>query len=198
MIPKGIIVSIQKYSGSTIQELTDNAIEGGAVAIRTDKPLNCDVPLIALEKLPDRKYYITTTKEAIQFCSWGNYIAIDSRKGNQDLVYLYSFCHVNEYNIIADIEDFYDVATIIDICKKGNIKKPSYFSTTFSFLKNNKHNFDLITQINNYCDIPVIAEGKIKSIDDVKRAFECGASNVCIGAEISDIQYLTNKFSKEV
>ena len=198
MIEKGIIVSIQEYSTSTTQELVRAAIKGGAVAIRTNRPIYSDVPIIALEKIPGKKYYITTTKQAIQYCSFGQYVAIDSRCGNQDLDLLLAFCHINEYSIAADIENIGDVKNIINICQSKKIEMPKYLSTTFSFMETMKHDFQLIKEIKKIIDIPVIAEGKIKTIEDVKKAFDFGANNVCVGSEISDIKYLTKKFTEVI
>jgi N-acylglucosamine-6-phosphate 2-epimerase len=193
----GLIVSIQGYSEITTLELASKSVKTGCVAIRTDENINLNCEKIALKKLDDRQYYITTTKEAIKSCMWGNYIAIDSRKGNKNLDFLYAYCHINEIDIVADIEDIRDFDNIMKMHKNQKIALPAYVSTTFSFLKTGKHDFLLVKELYNKTNIPIIAEGKIKTVEDVKKAYKFGAKNVCIGAEISDIEYLTKKFIVE-
>jgi len=193
---KGLIVSIQGYSQETTQELADN-IQNNIVGIRTDQPIKIKVPVIALEKLEGKKYYITSTVDSIMRCRWGDFVAIDCRRGNFELQLLLAYAQIHKIKIIADIETFKDFEYIFDLGKSNGFVLPAYFATTFSFFKTGNQDFSLINNIKNQCDTPIIAEGKIKTRPDAKRAYECGASNVCVGAEISDIKYLTNKFIVE-
>lgn len=86
MIEQGIIVSVQGYSLSTAQELAEHAIAGGAVAVRTDVPLDIDADVIGLMKLRKRRFYITTTVKSIRNVSLSaDIVAIDSREGNENL-----------------------------------------------------------------------------------------------------------------
>ncbi len=193
MLKKGLIVSIQNYSFSTTQELARLAIEGGAIAIRTDKPIVVNVPLIGLKKLDNFEYYITTTREAInQVSRWTNIIAIDSRKGNENINLLYAHCHLNELNIIADIEDVEDVKNILKICEEQKIMTPRYFATTFNIF-NDDGIGDLIENILNITNIPIIAEGGIDKEDGRVISNIYNIHNICIGREISDIKKLTEK-----
>lgn len=186
---KGIIVSIQKYTIETTQELAGIAIESGAVGIRTDQPILVDVPVIGLEK-NEKEYYITTTKEAIlRIGKWADYIAIDSRKGNRDIGLLYAYCHINEFKIVADIEKVEDVSNLLRICFENKIIPPEYIATTFS-----KGNIDLIKQIKDITNIPVIAEGEYSLKWQIEKAKKLEANNICIGSAISDIYKLTKRF----
>ncbi len=196
---KGLIVSIQEYSQQTTIELAARCISNKAVAIRTDVDItwlkmHYDFSIIALKKL-EKKYYITTSTESINSCKWGDYIAIDSRRGNNDLNFLYVYAfYQNKKKIIADIENIEDVKNILRQNEKKLIELPKYFATTFSFLKMGNPDIELIKNIKNLCDIPIIAEGKYKTLDQIKKAYEFGANNICIGSEISNIKYLMNKF----
>ena len=193
---KGLVVSIQGYSTHTTNELADKCINAGAVGIRTDKKIDINKPLIALEKLEGKDYYITTSLESIKRCRWGDYVAIDSRRGNMELHILYATCLLNGYEIIADIENIRDVENILEMYLKKKHKLPAYFATTFSFLTNGHANIELIKDIVSITSVPIIAEGKYRDLIDVIKARQNGASNICIGAEISDIEYLTEKFNK--
>lgn len=185
-----LIVSIQGYTMHTTQELSNKVIEAGAHGIRTDKPIVADF-IIGLKKDLDKKYYITTSKKDILAVSkWTNNIAIDSRKGNQEIEYLYSLCHVNEIDIVADIETIKDFINILKLCNQHKFNKPKYIATTFS--KCNRKLIHQIKTIDNSAQI--IAEGGYNSIDKIKEAYDNGASYICIGAAISDIGALTRKF----
>lgn len=187
-IENGLIVSIQGYSLNTTQELAEWAINGGAVAIRTDQPIKIKVPVIGLQKIENKEFYITSTREAlIEVQKWADYIAIDSRKGNQDLSLLYAHCHVNNIKYIADIQYIDDVKNILEMCSKKKIIKPSFFATTFSY------NGYLVKQIKEITDIPIIAEGGYNDKIMIYNARLNGASNVCIGTAISNIMALTYK-----
>jgi putative N-acetylmannosamine-6-phosphate epimerase len=192
MFEKGLIISIQGYSLNTTQELVDLVIKEGAVGIRTDQPIKCNIPIIGLKKLKELKYYITTTREAInEVSAWTRIIAIDSRKGNANIDLLYAHCHLNEINVIADIENHEDVINILTICEEQRIKTPIYFATTFSDC-----NIDLIKQIKSITNISIIAEGGFNTEEKIIKAKNAGVNNICIGTAISDIKKLTEKFIK--
>jgi N-acylglucosamine-6-phosphate 2-epimerase len=189
MINKGLIVSIQKYTQPTTQELALKSIQGGAVAIRTDQEIKCEKPIIGLKKLGGKEFYITTTRDAIlEVSKWSDYVAIDSRKGNTEIELLYAHCHVTNVKIVADIETVEDVQNVLSICNKSRIKKPEYFATTFAF------NCKIIKEIKEISDIPVIAEGGYSSRLSMNIARHAGADNICIGTAISDIETQTKKY----
>lgn len=193
-IGKGLIVNIQKYTAATTNELAILCRKNVA-AIRTDQNINIDVPIIGLRKNDNYKYYITPTIADIKSIqNWSDYIAIDSRKGNNEIEFLYSFCHLNDKKIVADIEKIEDVKNIINICEKQKIKMPCFFATTFSFFKTGFPNVALIEEIKKITNIKIIAEGHYTQGDQIREAIRMGANNICIGAEISDIEYLSEKF----
>ena len=105
--------------------------------------------------------------------------------------FLYSFCHQNGINIVADIEKLEDFENILNICDKGKIVMPKYIATTFSNTNN-----ELIKTIKELRDIPVIAEGGYKAESDIMQAIEYGADNICIGHAISDIGGLTKDYAR--
>lgn len=191
---KGLIVSIQGYTQETTQELASKLNKIEISGIRTDRPFKFKIPIIALEKIPEKKYYITPTVEAITRCQWGDYVAIDCRRGNPDLQLLLAYAQIHRIKVIADIKDYKDVDNIIRLHEKNNFDYPAYIATSFSFLDTNTINFKLIEYIKNNCEVPVIAEGKIKNADEAKICYDLGADNICVGSEISDIKYLAKKF----
>jgi len=190
MIPKGLIVSIQGYSQSTTQEMADIAVKNGAVAIRTDKPIEIDVDVIGLMKFRNKKYYITTSIKSIKYVSLVNdFVAIDSRRGNKCLQELYLFCESQGIQVVADIETLDDVKHILSLGLS-----PAYIATTFSFLENIQPNIELIKEIRKITEIPIIAEGGYEAEWQIRKAIEYGAGNVCVGRAISKINELTKDY----
>jgi len=195
---KGLIVSIQGYSKNTAQELAGKAIESGAVAIRTDQPIIINRPVIGLEKDFRYKYYITPTTEAIIRCqSWSNMIAIDSRKGNDNLELLYAHCHINQLPVIGDIRTIQDAENVIKTCKDQKINAPAFLSTTFGFDIKYIDKLVMIRKLKDITDIPIIAEGGYNDIDEIKGVLTF-VNYVCIGTAISDISKLTKKYSEAI
>lgn len=197
MIEKGLIVSIQNFSQETTIELANLAVKSGAVAIRTDKPLENNIVTIGLEKLENKQYYITTTKNSIiNVSKWANYVAIDCRKGNNDLEFLLAFCHMMNIKVIADISTKEDSQNILDICNNQNIIKPAFFATTFNYEKNSTEKANIIYELKNITKIPIIAEGGYNEYKDINLSLKAGADYICIGAAISDIKKLTEKYKR--
>jgi putative N-acetylmannosamine-6-phosphate epimerase len=188
---KGIIASIQGYNKTTTQELARKAINNGIVGIRTDKAIKVKVPIIGLRKFPGKEFYITTDKDSMcEISKWANYVAVDSRRGNRELEWLYAHAHTSNIKLVADIEKIEDVEYILKMCNKMKIIKPSYFATTFS-----KCNTNLIIDIDMITNIPIIAEGGYNSIESLTDAKRNGAVSVCIGAAL-DIGVISNMYKR--
>jgi N-acylglucosamine-6-phosphate 2-epimerase len=73
-------------------------------------------------------------------------------------------------------------------------------TTLSGYTKETKHiikpDFELVENLSKRLSIPVICEGRLRSVDDVKRAFECGAFAVVIGNAITGIDSLVEQFAK--
>ena len=187
-----LIVSIQKYTLSTTQELANLAIEGGAIGIRTDRNIKIKGLFIGLIKDYNFDYYITPTIAYInQVSEWGGLVAIDCRKGNKNLAKSLNYCQTAGINYIADIETFEDFGNVYNY-------KPEMIATTFSFFETGMPNVELIRNIRTYSDIPIIAEGGYEQLDLLDKAKIYGADYACIGGAISGIKSLTEAFCEYV
>jgi putative N-acetylmannosamine-6-phosphate epimerase len=176
---RGIIVSIQEYSQGTTQELAERAVQAGAVAIRTDRPVQINIPVIGLKKFHQKAFYITTEEAAIdEVAGWAAYVAIDCRRGNKDRDDLLRHCMENDIAFVADIETYEDFEAMPVI--------PEITATTFSSMLTGRQDYELIKKLAE--KTLVIAEGSIKSKEDARRAFASGAKYVCVGTEIMDIR----------
>jgi len=197
-IERGIIVSIQGYESGTTRELAINAERGGAVAIRTDKPINAKlkIPIIGLSKSraqnKETMAYITATINEIKAVRhWADYVAVDYRDINKNLIVLSDYCKAEKIPVIADIRG--------QRCLDNIVNKHLYFtyiSTTFGVFDNRyKPDIDFLKTIAKLSPGYVIAEGGYKTRKEVESAFRSGADCVCIGGAISDIYKLTKKYT---
>lgn len=199
----GIIVSIQGYSSNTTQELANNAINAGAVGIRTDKLLNINIPYIVLKKTKIEKNerltipFITPTIEDIQF--YENkidknriYIAVDYRVINKNLKDISDYCRQKKIKIVADIANIGDYKNIIT-----NNYYHDYIATTLSVLYYDNKYFPDVYFAQELYDLgckKIIAEGNFSRREDVRKVFYYGINNICIGSAVSDIYKLTQKY----
>lgn len=192
---RGIIASIQGYKQVTIEEMAENAISAGAVAIRTDKPIRVNVPLIGLNKIhvnqPEKEAYITPEPELIdRVASWANFVAIDYRALNPKLKELSDFCRKRKIKVIADIGTYEDFLNI-----KENDLYYNFIATTFSVF-HVRFNPDLrLLKKLIKIEKNIIAEGNYHTRQAVALAKEIGVHNICIGAAISDVYKLTRRFT---
>jgi len=181
-ITKGLIVSIQGYSEGTTKELSREAMNGGAVAIRTDKNINThDVPIIGLKKIKVQDMllqpYITPSLNEIEEVKkWADYIAIDFRCFNKNLPEIVEYCSHNRIPIIADISSMEDYNNIIN-----NNYKVAYITTALSVLYLTKRYYPDKIFLKELIDAGcknVIAEGNYKYVNDVREAYQIGSHNV--------------------
>jgi putative N-acetylmannosamine-6-phosphate epimerase len=198
-VKNGLIVSIQGFSLNTAQEIADQVILSGAVGIRTDQPVNVSVPVIGLEKIEGKKYYISTHRDClIRLQKWSDYIALDCRSGNSDLLLFLSHLHVNSCNYVADVRNIADVENLLKLCEESKAIKPAYIATTFNYNGSQLEKASLIAEIKKITDIPIIAEGGYKLMEDVGLSMAYGASCVCIGHEITGIASKTLEFVRGI
>jgi putative N-acetylmannosamine-6-phosphate epimerase len=197
MLKEGIIVSVQGYNRKTIEELADNIISAGAIAIRTDKEVHNNIVKIGLNKIhvnnPETESYITPTMDLVNFVSeWSDYVAVDYRRCNKNLEEISETSKQKKIKIIADIENIEDFDNII---KHGYYY--DYIATTFSVFNPRKRfypDIDLAKEILSH-EKNVIAEGNIATREQVRRLLGSGIKRICIGSAISNIYKLTRKFT---
>lgn len=198
MFEKGIIVSLQIYSDSTSDELAQEVLSADAIAIRCNKEINVPLPKIGLKKIKgvniEKNAFITPDVEMIKRVEkWSDYVAVDYRKINDNLLDVSNYARENGLKIVADIGSIEDYENI----KKLGLHY-EYIATTLSHLHLQKRfepDIMLIEKLKNAGEKNIIAEGNYRRRDQVKAAFACGARNVCIGAAITDVYKLTRKYT---
>jgi len=211
----GLIVSCQAPANSPMNKpeiiaaFAKTAELGGAVGVRIDAPENIravsecvSVPVLGIYKLvfDASDVYITPTFAAAkQIVEAGaDIIALDAtrraRPGGETLDALVARVRA-ELNqpVMADVsffdEGLYAAETLgVDV-----------IGTTLSgYTAETKHliepDFRLVERLAGKLTLPIVCEGRLRSTDDVRRAFDCGAFAVVVGGAITGIDLLIQKF----
>ncbi|HFL2412803.1 TPA: N-acetylmannosamine-6-phosphate 2-epimerase [Clostridioides difficile] len=187
------------------------AMEGGAVGIRAQGVEDIieikkvtGLPVIGIIKrnYEDSDIYITPTKKEVdELLTTGcEMIALDAtnrvRPNNEDLKELIKYIKENGVLVMADISN-YDEA----------IKAQEYgvdcVSTTLSgytpYTKTLEGpDFVLMERLVKDLEIPVIAEGKVNTPQDLKKVFKLGVHSSVVGSAITRPQLITEKFVKAI
>lgn len=196
---RGLIVSIQGYDSITTETLAREAVNAGAVGIRTDKPVAVDVPIIGLQKInvqnrAEQAYITPTISDVRKVSEWAEYVAIDYRSINQEIKDISDYCQENEIKVIADIYGIVDYELI-----KTNNYYYDYIATTLSIYnpRNNRHYPDikLLEELIAAGETKIIAEGKYHTRNQVESAIREGVNNICIGDAICNVYKLTKKYT---
>ncbi len=214
-IQNGLIVSCQAPADSPlckpeiIAALAETAEQNGAVAVRIDSPEHIravkhavKVPIFGIYKViyDSSKVYITPTfKAAKEVAEAGaDVIAIDAtlrqRPEGESLTKI-----VLRIKEELNLPVMADVSTLEEGLNAVEAIGVDFVSTTLSGYTNaTKHliepDFELVEKLAGRLDVPVICEGRLRSSDDVRRAFDCGAFAVVVGGAITGVDQLVQQF----
>lgn len=214
-IKGGLIVSCQAlkdeplHSPYIMSKMALAAKQGGAVAIRANgcediKAIKneIDLPILGLVKRDynDSQIYITPTlKEIDEIVNSGaDIVALDAtNRIRPENVNLEEFF----YNIKEKYPDIILMADVSNYDEGVKAEKLGFdlVSTTLSgytdYTKMEKlPNFELMEALVRNLKIPVIAEGGIWTIEQLKRAIELGSFAVVIGTAITRPKEITERF----
>lgn len=214
----GLIVSCQAPPGSPLDDpyiisaLALAAQQNGAAGVRINTPahiaatkLRVRVPVIGIEKIvtEESDVYITPTLAVAEriAMSGAEIVAIDAtrrpRPGGEtieDLIpRIQSDLHPPAMAVMADIATFDEALHAADC--GADIVATTLCGYTAESRGAAVPAFDLIEQMSKRLQVPVICEGGIASPDDVRRAFDCGAFAVVVGAAITGVGQLVKKFA---
>ena len=182
------------------------AEDGGAAAIRAEgladiKSIKAavSIPVLGLIKLktPDTPVIITPLlQNVVDLIEAGaDMIAVDAsmRKRMDGSTGPEFVARAKELGIpiLADIDE---VKAAIESEKMG----ADAVSTTISGYTGGEipktPDIDLVAECARNCSVPVIAEGRYYTPEDVSRAFKAGAWSVCVGGAITDPWLSTKRF----
>lgn len=213
MLERGLIVSCQArgdnpLTGATFMSAMAQAAElGGAVAIRAEgtddvRAVKADVglPVIGLWKLevPGFEPYITPTLESARAVAeaGADIVALDATLRPHPEGATQTF--LERVKDALNVPIFADVATLqegIAAAKAG----ADYVSTTLSGYtsdtkKTDEPDFELVSNLVQAVSVPVIAEGRFWTPEQVEKAFALGAHAVVVGTAITDPTSITRRF----
>ncbi|MBD2354385.1 N-acetylmannosamine-6-phosphate 2-epimerase [Tolypothrix sp. FACHB-123] len=205
--PKGLIVSCQAPVDSPLHQplviaaMAQAAVNNGAVGVRIDTPSHISVvraavqaPIIGLWKQVIAGYDVYITPQfhhAVAVAEAGaDIIAIDatirSRPGGEQLAAIISRIH-QELNkpVMADVDT-------IEAAKAAADAGADIVGTTlFGYTATTKHltppGWELLSQMVEQLNIPVICEGGIASPQMARQALDLGADAVVVGTAITGI-----------
>lgn len=188
---------------------------GGAAAIRANTVSdieeirkNVDLPIIGIIKkdYDNSEIFITPTMDEVDQLAKINcdVIAVDAtdrkRPDHENLAQFYNEIR-SKY---PDIKLMADCSTIEE-AKLADKLGFDYIGTTLvgytpesKELKIYANDFEIIRNIIDQCDHPVIAEGNIDTPEKAKRVLELGAFTVVVGGAITRPQNITKKFADEI
>jgi N-acylglucosamine-6-phosphate 2-epimerase len=210
----GLIVSCQAleneplYGSDHMAGMARAALMGGAVGIRANTPQDISairsavpLPIIGLYKqtIPNYEVYITPTfKSAEEISRAGaDIIALDAtlrlRPESKNAADLIHEVHTRlNKPVLADID-------CIDAALAASDAGVEAVSTTLSGYTAcspalSTPDFSLIEALARKLSIPVVAEGRFWTLDEVNHAFDLGAYAVIIGGAITRPQLITKRF----
>ena len=217
IIKNNLVVSCQAleteplFGGDTMLKMATAAIEGGAVAIRTNGghntsmiKKNLKVPVIGLVKkdYPGVNVYITPTpKEVDEVCQAGcDMVAIDCTDETRpfDLTQLIAYIK-NQYSKVLILAD---IATYEEAMKAQSLGVDAIAVTMCGYTRQTEKqetpNFDLIERLIKDLKIPLIAEGNFNTPPLAKKAIQMGAHSVVVGSAITRPQLITKTFYEAI
>jgi N-acylglucosamine-6-phosphate 2-epimerase len=210
----GLIVSCQARPGEPLFDsrimaaVAQTVIIGGAVSIRANTPSDIRairaitaIPIIGLYKIvsPDSEVYITPTFTAAQQIAeaGADIIALDAtprkRPGNETVSDLITKIHNQLHKpVMADISTFEEGLNAEQF-------GADMVSTTLSGYtpyspQQSGPDLELVRRLAARLKIPVIAEGRIFTPEELVSAFKSGAYAVVIGSAITRPQIITERF----
>jgi N-acylglucosamine-6-phosphate 2-epimerase len=215
-LKKGLIVSCQAPVDSPLHEpmiiaaMAQVAVNHGAVGVRIDTPSHIkavrqrvQVPIIGLWKQVISGYDVYITPQfhhAVAVAEAGaDIIAIDAttrhRPGNETVVDIITRIHQElSKPVMADVDT-------IEAAKAATAAGADVVATTlygYTAKTNNDSppGWELLTQMIEELDIPVICEGGISSPQMARHALDLGAYAVVVGSAITGIDLQVKNYCK--
>jgi putative N-acetylmannosamine-6-phosphate epimerase len=187
------------------------AVQAGARAIRANGPDDIRAiraatatPIIGLNKVRDEKHavYITPSLEAARAVveAGADMVAIDATsrpRAGEPVADLIRCIHGElRKPVLADIDTL--ECALAALGHGADAVATTLAGYTESRAKSPGPDFDLLRQLVETVRVPVIAEGRIWTPDEVAHAFELGAAAVVIGTAITNPREITRRFAAAV
>ena len=217
---KGIVVvSVQAmpseplYAEKCMVAMMKSVLNGGAGALRVAGARDVknaksitNVPIIGLTKpaqIPSNwkeiVYITPTVKDVIELVEAGaDIIAFDGtqrkRPENEKLKDLIKFIHINKRVAMADISTVEEGIAAKEAGADILSTTLAGYTLESANSPQKEPDFELLKQLVDKTNLPVVLEGRIWEPEQVDRAFELGAHCVVIGSAITRPQLITKRF----
>lgn len=199
------------HSSFIMSRMARAAQEGGAVGIRAQgvddiieikKVTGLPVIGIIKRNYEDSDIYITPTKKEVdELLTTGcEMIALDAtnrvRPNNEDLKEIINYIKENNVLVMADISNYDEAVKAQEYgvdCVSTTLSGYTLYTETLD-----GPDFVLMERLVKDLKIPVIAEGKVNTPQDLKKVFELGVHSSVVGSAITRPQLITEKFVKAI
>lgn len=195
------------HSSFIMSKMALAAAQGGASGIRAQSKADIieimntvDLPVIGIVKrnYEDSEIYITPTKKEVDELleTKCQMIALDAttrkRPNDEKLEDLVDYIHANNRLAMADCSTF-EECLYAEKIGFDCISTTLCGYTSYSKLIDGP-NFELLEKLVKECHVPVLAEGKINTPEDLKKVYEIGVFSAVVGGAITRPQEITKRF----
>lgn len=216
-IQNGLIVSCQAledeplHSSFIMARMALAAMQGGAAGIRAQSVEDIlaiksivHLPVIGIikRKYEDSEVYITPTRKEVEelILTGCDMIAVDAtgrqRPGKERVEDILELIHRKGILAMADC------STTEEGVRAAEMGFDCVATTLYGYTETTKGTkepaFHMIKELAHRCKCPVIAEGRIHTPSEMKKAFECGAYSVVVGGAITRPVEITKRFVRSI
>jgi N-acylglucosamine-6-phosphate 2-epimerase len=195
-----------------MQAMALAAVQGGAGGIRANgaadlvaiRAVLSDIPLIGLLKkdLPNFEVYITPDLESVEevLAAGADYVALDVTHRTRPVPLEVMFVAIHT----AGKKVFADCATLTDATRAARLGADVISTTMAGYTpetaphKTEHPDFGLLEQVVQAVSVPVVAEGRFWTPQDVQQAYQLGASGVVVGTAITNPREITRRFVEKM
>jgi N-acylglucosamine-6-phosphate 2-epimerase len=218
MILPRFIVSCQARDDNPLtgsifmQAMALAAVQGGAGGIRANGATDIGairavlpkIPIIGLLKkdLPDFEVYITPDFESVQevLAAGADCVALDVTHRTRPVPLEAMFAAIHA----AGKKVFADCATLPDAIRAATLGADVVSTTMAGYTpetaphKTEHPDFALLEQVVQAVQVPVVAEGRFWTPEDVLKAYQLGAAGVVVGTAITNPRDITRRFLAKI
>jgi N-acylglucosamine-6-phosphate 2-epimerase len=210
---RGLVVSCQAYPGEPMRHpfvmtaVAQAAVQGGAVGIRAQglddlKAIRdaVDVPLIGLVKVGADGVFITpTVADCVDVAGTGaEIVALDGtvrdRPDGSTLADCFDAVHASGALVMADCGSAADAAA--SVAAGADLLGTTLSGYTGERPRTQGPDFALLSELVASSDIPVLAEGRVRTPDEAAQCLKLGAFAVVVGTAITHPTSITRRFAR--
>lgn len=214
-IRRGLVVSCQAREDNPLHgpmfmaAMASAAVLGGAVGIRADgvadvaairEAVGVDIPIVGIFKVkqPDGSLFITPTAAGARavLAAGARFVALDGtlrpRPGGETLPEVIAAVHEAGGAALADIATLEDAQHAL--ASGADAVGTTLSGYTADSPKQEEPDFTLLEQLVRESPVPVFAEGRFWTPEQVRRALDLGAAFVVVGTAITNPTAITARF----